>query len=97
MKGESKHFTNFYTGHVAILFSLITSGYWIFVYSFNVYKYMLVGAIYELLWVFMVPLLFLVPIVSVLAVIVNKFKEINYYIISILLNIGTFIWMNFYF
>lgn len=96
MKNELKLFTNFYTGHVAIVFSVITSGYWISVNSFDVYTYTLVGAIYELLWVFMIPLLFLVPIASLIGVIVNKFKESYFYIISILLNKGTFIWMYFY-
>ncbi len=96
MKGELKHFTNFYPGHIAIISSIITSGYWILVNSFNVYTYTLIGAIYELLWVFMVPLLFVVPIASLVGVIVNKFKESYFYILSILLNVGTFIWMKFY-
>lgn len=96
MKGELKRFTNFYTGQVAILFSIITSGYWIFGNSFDVYTYIFVGAIYELLWVFMIPLLFLVPIASLIGIIVNRFKESYLYVISILLNMGTFIWMNFF-
>ncbi len=96
MKGELKRFTNFYTGHVAIISSLVISGYWILANSFNVYTYPFVGAIYELLWVFMIPLLFLVPIASLLGIIMSNFKESYFYILSILLNSGTFIWMKYY-
>ncbi len=96
MNDESERFTDFYTGYVAMIFSLITSGYWILGNSFNVYTYSLVGAIYELLWVFMLPLLFLVPIASLICLIVTKFKQNYFYSLSILLNMGTFIWMNFY-
>lgn len=96
MKEKTNHFTNFYTGKVAMLFAILPSGYWIFVHSFPVYKYKLVGIIYEILWAPMIPLLFLVPIVSLIAAIMSKFKNSFFYWLSIILTVGTFIWMYFF-
>lgn len=97
MKDKLKRFTNFYTGYVALIFSFITSGYWILGSVFNVYTYKIMGAIYELLWILMVPLLFLVPIASIIGVVAYKFKNSYFYLISIMLSFGTFIWLKFYF
>jgi len=93
MKSEKKGFNKIYTGLVAIFTSIIVSGFWILGNIINVYEYAIVGAIFELLWIFMILLLFAIPVLSLIAVINNKFKHSILYIISILLNLGTFFWM----
>jgi hypothetical protein len=93
MKSEVKGFNKFYTGVVSILSSVIVSGFWILGNTINVYEYAIVGAIFEILWIFMVLLLFAVPVLALIAAINNKFKNSFFYIASILLNLGTFFWM----
>ncbi len=93
MKSEAKGFNKIYTGLVSILASVIVSGYWIWGNTFDVYEYAVTGAIFEIVWIFMVPLLFAIPVLSLIAAIINKFKSSFLYIASILLNLGTFFWM----
>jgi hypothetical protein len=95
MKSEAKGFNKIYNGLVSVIFSVIVSGYWILAHSINVYEYALAGAIFEILWVFMIPLVFAIPVLSLIAAINNKFKRSFLYIISILLNLGTFFWIIF--
>lgn len=96
MKSQTKSFSDFYPPKAAITASLITSGYWIVAGATDVYAYALVGAIYELLWIFMIPALFLVPAASLTAAIVKRFKISLLYVVSVLLNLGTFVWMYYF-
>ena len=61
--------------------------YWLFCRIVNVYKYVVLGVISEILWFPMVVLLFVVPIINVYLVIKNKNNVINY--INLLLNLMT--------
>ncbi len=90
MNNNSPAFNSYYTGTVAIVFSGVTSGYWILGNTFDVYTYAITGAIFEMLWILMVPMLFIVPIVSLIAAIMNKFRKSYLYFISIVINLGTF-------
>ncbi|MGM0478437.1 MAG: hypothetical protein ACQERC_04365 [Bacteroidota bacterium] len=94
MKNNANTCTKLYSGPVAIIFSFIICGYWIIGNSFNVYTYKLTGAIFEILWIFMLPMLFVVPITSLIAAIMNKFRKSYLYFLSIIFNVGTFIGMN---
>jgi len=93
MKNELTNFKSMFTGKIAILSSLLISGYWIFGNVFNVYTYAVLGAIYEILWIFMIPMLFVVPLVSATIVILDKFKNSYFYLMSVALNMGTFFWL----
>ena len=93
MKSEVRDFNKFYSGIVAMIASVIVSGYWILGYTIDVYKYAFVGAIYEILWLFMVLFLFAIPLLSLTALIINRFTKYIFYVLSILLNLGTFFWM----
>ena len=93
MKSEVKAFNKFYTGIVSILSSLIVSGFWILGNTINVYEYAIVGAIFEMLWIFMILLLFAIPVLALIAAINNKFRNSFLYMASFLLNLGTFFWM----
>lgn len=61
--------------------------YWLFCRIVNVYKYVVLGVISEILWFPMVVLLFVVPIINVYLVIKNKNNVINF--INLLLNLMT--------
>ena len=57
----------------------------------NVYRYAVVGAIYELLWLPMLLCLVVIPFFSVLVFIKNKGESRVYAALAILLIIGSFI------
>lgn len=96
MKSDLKNFKNIYSSTVAIISSLIISGYWIFGNLYDVYTFAALGAIYEILWAAMVPLLFIVPALSLIVIIINKFKNSFFYITSIVICLGTFLWLTYY-
>jgi len=94
LKNALNNFKSIYTGKIAVFSSLLISGYWILGNIYNVYTYAVLGAIYEILWIFMIPMLFVVPVISATIVILNKFKNSYLYLTSVILNMGTFIWLN---
>jgi len=93
MKIELKNIKNIYSGKMALISSIIISGYWLVGNTFNVYTFKILGAVYEILWIFMIPLLFAVPVVSAIFLILNKFKNGHFYLMSIVINMGTFLWL----
>ncbi|TNF48410.1 MAG: hypothetical protein EP305_05565 [Bacteroidetes bacterium] len=89
----STFFAKYYTGRISLFISLLTSGYWILGNCYNVYENAIFGAVYELLWLFMLPLFLFVPIASLIPVILYPIKNNYLYLISMFLNLGTLIWL----
>ncbi len=52
------------TFKIILSISFIVLAFWIVVQNINVYRYAVVGAIFEILWMPMIAVLFLVPFVS---------------------------------
>lgn len=66
--------------------------YWVgYVVLSDVYQYVLVGAIYEILWLPMLLCLVVIPIFSILVFIKNKGNHRYYASLAILLILGSFI------
>jgi hypothetical protein len=78
-----------------LLFGLslfVIAFYWVgYIVIGDVYRYAVVGAIYELLWLPMLLCLVGIPLCSVLVFIKNKGKHRIYAALSILFIIGSFI------
>jgi hypothetical protein len=59
-------FKNSRTGKIVFILSIIVSGFWWLGQVINVYNIALVGAIFELLWLPMLAMLFTLPIISLI-------------------------------
>jgi len=54
------------TSKVVFVFSILTSIFWCLGQLVDVYKFQIVGVIFEILWLPMIALLFILPILSVI-------------------------------
>jgi len=60
---------------------------WLFTYFFNVYKYPVVGAIFEIIWLPMLAGIFIIPIISLFFWIKEKFPLTSLYLYSFLISV----------
>ena len=68
------------------LLSALILLYWVIVFSIDVYEYALIGAIYEILWLPFIVLLYTLPILNIGMVIKNKFSLKTFWLYGLLLN-----------
>jgi hypothetical protein len=69
--------------------------FWLLGQTIDVYRFALVGAIFEILWLFMLLILFVSPIVCFVFLVKEKFNLRSLYLYSIILSIGTLLLMIF--
>ena len=72
-----------------LLFALSISMliYWLLCNTINVYKYAILGVLYEIIWLPMLMMLFILPIINTYSMLKTKNRQIHYF--SLLLNIIT--------
>ena len=87
MKVIPNQMTRLFKGS-AIVFTLtiIVTLYWHLPLLINVYRFPLIGAIYEILWVFMLVGLFALPVVSFIFWSKNKFDLLSLYFYSLIIS-----------
>ena len=95
MKENLIPFKNTRTSKIVFLFSIIASGYWWLVQGINVYSIAIVGAIFEILWLPVLGMLFLLPILSLVLLVKEKVNVKSLYIYSMLINVVTICFMIF--
>jgi len=93
MKENSTPFKNSKTGKVVFIVSIILSVYWWLVQVINVYSIAFIGAIYEILWLPFLLMLFGLPIYSLILWIKEKFNFRSLYLYSVLINVTTILLM----
>lgn len=93
MKTKFTLFKNSGTAKIVLLISLSVTGYWWLGRFIDYYRFALVGAIYELLWLPSLALLFVLPVVAIAAMVKEKFTTLLPFIISILLCVITILMM----
>jgi len=93
MKENSIPYKNSRTSKIVFLLSIIASGLWWLAKGMNVYSNTIVGAIFELLWLPVLGMLFLLPIISLTLLIKEKINVRSLYIYSILIGIASIIFM----
>lgn len=74
---------------VVFLLSLITFGYWNLGNLLDVYRYAVVGALFEILWLPMIVFLFLLPIFCFFFWMKEKWSVKSLYLYSFLIGIST--------
>ncbi len=93
MKENSIPFKNSSTSKLVFVLSIIVSGYWWLGQVINVYSFALVGAIFEILWLPVLAMLFVLPIISMILLLREKVNIRSLYIYSTLLGISTILIM----
>jgi hypothetical protein len=82
MTEYSAIFGNTKTSKIVFILSVIVSLFWIFGQIINVYHFALVGAIFEMLWFPVVAMTAVLPIVSIIFLIKEKFSFRSLYLYS---------------
>ncbi len=95
MRTKFNLYKNSSTAKIVLLLSLSVTGYWWLGRFIDYYRFALVGAIYELLWLPSLALLFVLPVVAIAAMVKEKFTTLLPFMISILLCMTTILMMIF--
>jgi hypothetical protein len=89
MKEHLTPFKNTRTSKIVFILSIVSSGYWWLGQEINVYSSAIVGAIFEMLWLPFLAMLFLLPILSLILLVKEKVNVRSLYIYSLLINLVT--------
>ncbi len=84
---------NKYIGKIVLTLSILVSVFWYLVNLIDVYQIAVVGAIFELLWLPMIAMLFILPIFSIVYLVKEKFSVKSFYLYSIIIIGVTFLGM----
>lgn len=95
MKENLTPFKNSRTGKIFFILSVIVSGYWWMGQVINVYNSALTGAIFEILWLPFLLILFVLPIISLILLVKEKFDVRSFNIYSIIISVITILFMIF--
>ena len=95
MKETSTPFKNSKISKVVFILSILSSGFWCLGQVMNVYRFTLVGALYEILWLPALGVLCLLPIFSLLFLVKEKGSIKSFYIYSIIISVATILSMVF--
>jgi hypothetical protein len=95
MKENLTPFKNSRTSKIVFILSILASGFWWLAKGINVYRFAIVGAIYELLWIPVLGMLFLLPVMSLVLFVKERVSLRSLYIYSILIVLATIFFMNF--
>ncbi len=95
MRATSVLFKNSASAKPVLLLSLFVTVYWWLPRYFDVYSVAVLGALYELLWLPVLGLLFLLPLVAIAALVREKFSTPIPHLLAIVLCVATLLFMIF--
>jgi len=95
MKENPTPFKNSKTSKMVFTLSIIVSGFWWLTKGLNVYSNAIVGAIFEILWLPFISLLFLLPIISLFLLLKDRVNVRSLYLFTMLIGIATIFFMIF--
>ncbi len=95
MKTNLATYNNPIISILILIMSILVSGFWWLGQVINVYRFALVGAIYEILWLPVLAMLFILPIISLILWVKGKFNLGSLYLYSILIVVATILFMIF--
>jgi hypothetical protein len=76
------------TSTIVFILSVIVSGYWWLGQAINVYRFAIVGAIFEILWLPSLVMLIFIPLISLLLLVYETVHFRSRYIYSILISVA---------
>jgi hypothetical protein len=95
MKENLTVFKNSRSSKIVFILSIIVSVFWWLGQVINFYHFAIVGAIFELLWLPVLAMLFVLPIISLILLVKEKFNVRSLYLYSILMGVVTIMFMVF--
>jgi hypothetical protein len=84
MTDETTTFQNSSLSKIFFILSLIVLVFWSVGQIIDVYRYPAVGAIFEILWLFMLLMLFILPIIALAFLIKGKFSFKSLYLYTLI-------------
>jgi hypothetical protein len=97
MSNDSTTFKNSSLSKIFFILSIIIFVFWYVGQKIDVYRYAVVGAIFESLWLFMLLGLFVLPILSLIFLIKEKFNFRSLYLYTIIISVTNILLMIFIF
>jgi len=73
--------------------TIIVTLYWYLPLLINVYRFPVISAIYEILWIFMLVGLFALPVVSFIFWVRNKFNHRSLYFYSLIISLASILFL----
>ncbi len=95
MTQEIISFKNTRKSKILFLFSVLVFVFWLLGQIINIYRFAAVGAIFELFWFPMLAMLFVLPIMSLIFWVKEKFNLRSFYLFTILIVSTTILLMVF--
>jgi hypothetical protein len=95
MKENLTRFRNSRISKIVLSLSILVAGFCWLGHSINVYRFALVGAIFEILWLPALAMLFVLPIASLILLIKEKVNIRSLYIYSFLIGIASILFILF--
>jgi small-conductance mechanosensitive channel len=95
MKENLTAFKNSGTSKTVLILSIFISGFWWLGKVINIYHFAFVGAIFEILWLPVLASLFILPIISLVFLVKEKFNIKSFYLYSVLISAVTILFMIF--
>jgi len=94
MKATTNQTTKLLRGSVIVFaLTMIVTLYWYLPLLINVYRFRIIGAIYEILWIFMIVGLFALPVISFIFWVKNKFEPRSLYFYSLLISLASILFL----
>jgi predicted neutral ceramidase superfamily lipid hydrolase len=92
MSPESGRFKVSTSGKIVLVSAILVSLFWWLTKTVDIYKNAIVGAIFEILWLPMLALLFILPVISLFFWRKDKFSVQSLFLYSMLIGLTTAIW-----
>ena len=85
MTHDTTTFQNSILSKIILVLSIIVFAFWSVGKIIDVYRFAVVGAIFEILWIFMLLMLFVLPIIPLIFWIKGKFNFRSLYLFTIII------------
>lgn len=73
------------TSKIVFILSILVSAFWFLVYVVDVYHFAITGAVFELLWLPMIVIIFVLPVLSLVLLAKEKFNIRSLYLYSLII------------
>ncbi len=94
MKAITNQTARLFKGYVIVFaLTIIVTLYWYLPLYISVYHFPIIGAIYEILWIFMIVGLFALPVVSIIFWAKNKFNLRSVYFYSLIISLASMLFL----
>ena len=96
MEDNPSNFKNSGISKILLILSLIVFIFWILGQNTDIYRYDIIGAIFEFLWLFMLMALFVLPVLSIISLIRERFNFRSLYLYILIITATNILVMIFF-